>query len=139
MYGFFRGIGVRVPINATNWSLWTWELPPQMEYDFMDVHHYYGGDILGAGTRLGGIWVEHAIDAKNTPWGKMAVHAIGGKPFSVSECGQNPPKTYRGAYYPSFAAMACFQGWDNITGYAYSQSGSPRRKLDTYGWESETR
>jgi hypothetical protein len=136
-YDFFRTLGVKVPINATNWSFWNWDMVPNTKLDFMDVHHYYGGDVIGAGNDLGGVWTEHSISAKSTPWGKMAKHAIWGKPLTISECGQNPPKIYRGAYYPSFAAMACFQGWDGITGYAYTQGASADTKLDTYGWESD--
>jgi hypothetical protein len=134
---FLRSIGVRVPVNGTNWSFWNWDAASQISMDYMDIHHYYGGDVVGAGGDLGGVWTEHSIYTFGGPWGHIAKHAIWGKPLAISECGQNPPKIYRGAYYPSFAAIACFQGWDCITGYAYTQADNPGTKLDAYGWESD--
>ena len=137
MHDYLRSIGVKIPINATNWSFWSWDVATQTDLDFMDMHHYYGGDVIGAGSELGGVWARHSIYTFGGPWAHIAKHAVWGKPLAVSECGQNPPKIYRSAYYPSFAAMACFQDWDCITGYAYSQGGAPGNKLDTYGWESD--
>ncbi len=137
MRTYLRSIGVKVPINGTNWSFWNWDVASQISMDYMDVHHYYGGDVVGAGSDLGGVWTEHSIYTFGGPWAHIAKHAIYGKPLAVSECGQNPPKIYRGAYYPSFAAVACFQGWDCITGYAYTQGDDPGTELDTYGWESD--
>jgi hypothetical protein len=125
MRSYLRGIGVQVPITFTNWSFWNWEPPVLQKADFMDMHHYYGGDVVGAGNEMGGIWTQHSIYTGGGPWGKIAKHAVYGKPLMSSECGQNPPKIYRGAYYPSFAAVACLQTWDCITGYAYTQGGSP--------------
>jgi hypothetical protein len=142
MYAYLRGIGVRVPITYNNWSFWNWDAAGLAGGDFMDMHHYYGGDIIGAGNQLGGVWAEQSIYARGQAWGKIAKHAAYNKPVMSSECGQNPPKIYRGAYYPSFAAISCFQGWDCITGYAYSQSGSPSRYmsgqfLGAYEWECD--
>jgi hypothetical protein len=137
MREYLRSIGVKVPINGTNWSFWNWDVASQISMDYMDIHHYYGGDVVGAGNDLGGVWTEHSIYTFGGPWAHIAKHSIYGKPLAISECGQNPPKIYRGAYYPSFAAIACFQGWDCITGYAYTQGDEPGTKLDTYGWESD--
>ncbi len=142
MHAYLRGIGVQIPITYTNWSFWNWDAAGLVGGDFMDMHHYYGGDIIGAGNQLGGVWTEQSIYARGQAWGKIAKHAAYNKPVMSSECGQNPPKIYRGAYYPSFAAISCFQGWDCITGYAYSQSGSPSRYmsgqfLGAYEWECD--
>lgn len=144
MHDYFRdSIGLRIPINPNNWYMWTWELVPQARTgDFTDVHHYYGGDVIGAGSQLGDVWVKHRVDGRGTPWGKIAGAHLYGRPLTISECGQNTPKTYRAAYYPAYAAMACFQGWDGITGYAYTQSGSPgddwRGQFNgAYEWERD--
>lgn len=137
MRTYLRSIGVKVPINGTNWSFWNWDVASQISMDYMDIHHYYGGDVVGAGNDLGGVWTEQSIYTFGGPWAHIAKHALWGKPLTISECGQNPPKIYRGAYYPSFAALACFQGWDCITGYAYTQGDNPGTKLDAYGWESD--
>jgi len=136
-YQNFRDIGVQIPINATNWSFWTWDIVTQLDLDFMDVHHYYGGDFLGAGSKLGGAWTEHSIYQGSTPWGAIAKHAAWNKALTMSEGGQTPPKHHRGAYFPSLAAMAAFQEWDGITTYAFSQSGSPRNELSNWEWEND--
>ncbi|MFW6162898.1 MAG: hypothetical protein ACODAJ_09025 [Planctomycetota bacterium] len=137
MHDHFRDIGLRIPVNATNWALWTWEILPQADLDFMDAHHYYGGDQIGPGSGLGGLWIEHPPDLPGQPFGKMGRMAVAGKPLTVSECGNNPPKTYRAAYPLGLAAVAALQGWDSITGYAFSQAGSPRGTLSAFEWESD--
>ena len=137
MHKHFRDVGLRIPVNATNWALWTWEILPQADLDFMDAHHYYGGDQIGPGSGLGGLWVEHPPDLPGQPFGKMGRMAVAGKPLTVSECGNNPPKTYRAAYPIGLAAVAALQGWDSVTGYAFSQGGRPSGKLGAFEWESD--
>jgi hypothetical protein len=130
-------IGVRIPINANNWSAWQWETLAQSGYDFMDSHHYYGGDQIGPGSGLGGLWVSHPPNLPGTPFGKMAMHAMPGAALTSSECGNNPPKTYRAAYALGLAAIASLQEWDGFTGYAYSQATSPGSTLSAYEWETD--
>ncbi|MEX2671510.1 MAG: hypothetical protein WD294_05300 [Phycisphaeraceae bacterium] len=130
MHQFLRDdVGLRIPLNASNWYRWHWELRSQEEMDYMDAHLYYNGDQVGAGGSLGGLWVAHPPHHEGTPFGRIAGAALHGKPLIASEVGQNPPKTYRSAYYPGLAAVAAFQGWDAITPYAYSQSGAPTQRL----------
>jgi hypothetical protein len=138
----FRGFGLKIPTCRNNWYAWTWELVPQVAGDYMDIHHYYGGEGFGAGSGLGDSWTVHSPYVIEGPWGKIAGAAIAGKPLTVSECGHNPPQTYRSAYYPAFAAIACLQGWDSITGYAYSQSAGPWEDFNSwdtgaYEWEAD--
>jgi hypothetical protein len=136
-HDFFRSLGVRIPINATNWGHFTWIMAAQTGLDYMDSHHYYGGDRIGPGYGLGGLWLSHPPGLPDSPFGKIGGFAVLGKPVASSECGNNPPKTYRAAYQLGLAAMAAFQGWDSITGYAYSQSGSPRDTLSDFEWETD--
>jgi len=137
MISNFHRIGVRIPINANNWSAWQWETLAQAGYDFMDSHHYYGGDQIGPGSGLGGLWISHPPNLPGTPFGKIAMHATPGAALTSSECGNNPPKTYRAAYALGLAAVASFQEWDGFTGYAYSQATSPGTTLSAYEWETD--
>jgi hypothetical protein len=134
---FFRKLGVRIPLNATNWAHFTWVMAAQTGLDFMDSHHYYGGDRIGPGSGMGGLWLSHPPNLPDTPFGKLAGFAVPGKPLAASECGNNPPKTYRAAYQLGLAALAAFQGWDAFTGYAYSQGGRPGDKLGAFEWETD--
>ena len=136
-HDYFRSLGVRIPINATNWGHFTWIMAAQADLDFMDSHHYYGGDQIGPGHELGGLWLSHPPGLPGSPFGKVAGFAVQGKPVASSECGNNPPKTYRAAYQLGLAAIASFQGWDSITGYAFSQSGSPGQTLGPFEWETD--
>jgi hypothetical protein len=136
-HDFLRSIGLRMPINATNWAHFKWVMVPQTILDFMDHHHYYGGNQIGPGSGMGGLWLEHPPGLPGGPFGKPAGFAIPGMPVASSECGNNPPKTYRAAYQLGLAAVTCFQGWDSITGYAYSQSGSPGDTLAPFEWETD--
>ncbi len=136
-HDFFRSIGVHIPINATNWAHWTWIMATQVGLDYMDHHHYYGGDQIGPAHGLGGLWLSHPPGMPGGPFGKMAGFAIPGEPLASSECGNNPPKTYRAAYQLGLAAVGAFQQWDSFTGYAYSQSGGPADTLGPFEWESD--
>ncbi len=134
---FLRSIGLRMPINATNWAHFKWVMVPQTILDFMDHHHYYGGNQIGPGSGMGGLWLNHPPGLPGGPFGKPAGFAVPGKPVASSECGNNPPKTYRAAYQVGLGAVAAFQGWDSITGYAYSQSGRPGDTLGAFEWETD--
>jgi hypothetical protein len=134
--------GVKIPIISTNWYMFTWELVPQIVGDIMDTHDYYGGDAVGSTIDFCRLWTKHSPYKNGGPWAKMAGAAIAGKPLSISECGQTPPQVYRAAYFPAFAAVACFQGWDVITGYAYSQCQNPTNSFAAFAygafeWESD--
>ena len=137
MVARLRQIGLRIPVNANNWSAWEWEVVSQAGFDLMDSHHYYGGDQVGPGSGLGGLWLSHAPNRPNTPFGKMGAHALPGTPLASSECGDNPPHTYRSAYSLGLAAVASFQDWDSFTGYAYSQAGSPATIPSAFEWEAD--
>lgn len=132
-------LGLKMPFNASNWTHWPWDIVAQADEDFMDAHHYYGGNRVGPGDGVGGLWTSedpHFRDG-DSPFAPLAALSVFGKPFTISECGNNPPKTYRAAYYPGLAAIACLQGWDAITPYAFSQGGSASERLSPYEMESD--
>ena len=137
MISHLHNCGVRIPITANNWSWWQWETLAQSGYGFMDSHFYYGGDRIGAGYGLGGLWLSHPPNVPETPFGTIAMHAVPDAVMTSSEWGNNPPKTYRSAYPLGLAAIASFQDWDGFTGYAFSQSASPGKTLGPYEWETD--
>jgi hypothetical protein len=137
-YNYDRNdLGIKIPIGDSNWFHWPWEIACQSGGDFMDSHFYYGGDRIGAGYGLGGLWVANPPQGAGTPFGTIGAMALLGKPMSSSECGNNPPKTYRSAYYVGLAAVACLQEWDSLTAFAYSQSAQPVGTLAPYDMESD--
>jgi hypothetical protein len=133
----YRQDGMKIPIGSSNWMNWTWEFRSQLAGDFMDAHHYYGGDRIGPGGELGRLWTLDAPGRTYGPFGPIAASRATGKPFIVSETGDNPPKTFRAAFPIGLAAVASLQDWDGIIGYAYSQYPHPRGQLDPFEWESD--
>ncbi len=133
----YREVGAKVPIGTSNWMVWAWELRSQSKGEFMDAHHYYGGDKVGPGGELGRLWTLDAPGRTNGPFGPIAASRIVGKPMMISEVGDNPPKTFRAAYPIGLAVVSSLQGYDAIIGYAYSQTGQSFDKLDAFEWESD--
>lgn len=130
-------IGLQIPINSSNWFHWPWEIGSQQGGDFMDSHHYYHGNRIGPTAALGGLWVQNPLANPDTPFATISAMAIYGKPLTSSECGDNPPQTYRSSYYLGLAAIACLQGYDSITPYAYSQAPQPFGHLANFEMESD--
>jgi hypothetical protein len=132
-----RQLGLQMPINASNWSHWPWDLGTQLDASFMEAHHYYGGDRIGPGYGLGGLWVAHPPTLPNGPFGQIGQMNILGQPLNVSECGNNPPKTYRSSYFVGLAAVAALQDWGGIQGFAYSQGGQATDRLSDFEFEAD--
>ena len=132
-----RTSACKIPINSSNWFHWPWEIGAQADGDFMDSHHYYHGNRIGPTSAMGGLWTQNPPANGDTPFSTMIAMAIYGKPLTSSECGDNPPQTYRSSYYVGLAAVACLQGYDSITPYAYSQAPEPYAKLANFEMESD--
>jgi hypothetical protein len=134
---FKKDLGLKIPVNDSNWFHWPWIIGSQAGGDFMDSHHYYHGNRIGPSATMGGLWVQNPLNNPDTPFAKISAMAILGKPVTSSECGDNPPQTYRSSYYLGLAAVASLQGWDAITPYAYSQSPEPHGRLNEFEMESD--
>jgi hypothetical protein len=133
----YRAAGVKAMMSGTNWFQWPWEIASQVGGDFTDSHHYYGGDQIGPGYGLGGLWTAHPPDAPGGPFARIGAMALPNTPVISSECGNNPPKTFRGAYPIGLAAVSSLQGWDALVGFAFSQSSQAQDALSDYEWESD--
>ncbi|HZZ43246.1 MAG TPA: hypothetical protein VFE58_09930, partial [Tepidisphaeraceae bacterium] len=128
---------LKIPINSSNWFHWPWEIGAQADADFMDSHYYYHGNRIGPTSSMGGLWTQNPLENPDSPYAPIAALAIYGKPLISSECGDNPPQTYRSSYYLGLAAVACLQGWDGLTPFAYSQAAEPPGHLESFEMESD--
>lgn len=133
----YKAAGLKIPIGGSNWYLWPWEVAANRSQDFLDSHFYYGGDQIGPGSGLGGNCLEHPPTLGNSPFSQIGGMALTDKPIISSECGNNPPKTYRATYPLALAGVGALQDWNGLIGYAFTQSGSAASTLSAYEWEAD--
>lgn len=135
MYTFLRELGVKIPINGTNWVQSDLHCSrAQEELNFSEIHTYVFD------------WVEdHFADKCITQSAKlpgnmmqgMAKMSVAGKPTFMSEWGTAWPNPYRAEVTVWMAAVAALQGWSGCTihTYAYNTRVST---LDALGRENST-
>ena len=135
MYTFLRNLGVKIPINGSNWICRSYNFhKSQEELDFMESHPYvfdWGGVcrvdrcITQGGARL----------ADHLPL--MGYMSVAGKPLFMSEWGAPWPNPYRAEAPVWYAAVSALQGWTGcaIHTYAYNTRAS---RLDPLGRETST-
>jgi hypothetical protein len=66
--------------------------------------------------------------------GRIALHRVEGKPFTVSEYNHPTPNDHCAEMFPMLASIAAFQDWDAIYQFTYSQSSEQfdRPQIDSY-------
>jgi hypothetical protein len=110
-----RKIGVRVPINGTNWSIRLGILASQMVTDFTDSHVYWNFPLWeSTGTRT-----TPMVSAVDNVFNSLSFERVLHKPFFVSEWDHAWPDEWRAERPLAYAAVAAFQGWSGITIHTY--------------------
>lgn len=118
MCGYFREIGVKIPITGNNFSTTRAQMRTQMNVDFMDNHPYDWGADWGEidkysthygisqkkGTFLDVVAVAHHVD----------------KPYFISEWDAIWPNARRAESPLFLAAVGLLQGWSGATIHTYS-------------------
>lgn len=135
MYTFLRELGVKIPINGTNWV--QSNLPfhkAQEELDFTEMHPYVYD---WTGVRFEDRCITQSPKLSGSMVPGMAKMSVAGKPAFMSEWGSPWPNPYRAEAPIWFAAVSALQGWTGcaIHTYAYNTRMS---KLDPLGRESST-
>ena len=135
MYTFLRELGVKIPINGTNWIQGNLNfLECQKEMDFSEMHPYVYD---WGGVRFEDKCVTRTKKMPGNMLAGMAKMAVAGRPAFMSEWGSPWPNPYRAEAPLWFAAVAALQGWTGcaIHTYAYNTRMS---KLDPIGRETST-
>ena len=110
-----RKIGVKVPINGTNWSIKLGVLAAQMMTDFTDSHVYWNFPLWESqGTQT--IPMVSAVD---NVFRSLSFERVLHKPFFVSEWDHAWPDEWRAESSLAYAAVAAFQGWSGATIHTY--------------------
>ena len=131
IYDHLRSIGVKIPINGTNWYARSiGNLATQKEMDFTDAHHYY----------YDWLWNEESMVSTSAPingypyiMNNLNVLRTS-KPFFVSEWGMPYPNEYRAEGPIYYAAVAALQDYDGMGVFAYQQGRDPE-KIELLGSE----
>jgi len=113
-----RSIGVRIPINGTNWIGNYHFLDMQKDMDFLDTHPYVT-DWAWGNDRT---YYEKSITSQESPPNiASGVRCrVAGKPFFVSEWDMPWPNSYRAEAPIYYAALASLQGWSGLAVHTYA-------------------
>lgn len=119
LIAYLRDIGVRIPVNGTNWSQNLGIAEAQLAADFSDTHPYWNFPTWespeGTACRaMVGEW------ANSYPW--VAVMRLLDRPMFISEWDHAWPDPWRAESPLAMAAMAAFQGWGGVVIHTYRYS-----------------
>ncbi len=118
MIAHLRKIGVKIPINGTNWSINLGVTAAQRDVDFCDSHAYWNFPLWeSSGTNTTPMVASH-----DNVFNSLSLARLAGKPFFVSEWDQAWPDEWRAESPLAYAAVAALQGWSGVTIHTYRYS-----------------
>ena len=135
MHTFLRELGVKIPINGTNWIQHNLNfLEAQRELDFMEMHPYA---FDWSGVTHEERCINQGAKLPGNMFPGMAKMSVAGKPQFMSEWGASWPNPHRAEAPIWIAAVSALQGWTGCTihTYAYNTRVSTH---DALGRESST-
>ncbi len=132
MTAHLRKIGVKVPINGTNWSINLGVTAAQNVVDFCDSHVYWNFPQWESN----GTATAPMVRARHNAFATLSLMRMAGKPFFVSEWDHAWPDEWRAESPLAYAAVAAFQGWSGLTIHTYRYSTWPAE--DRIGGGAET-
>jgi hypothetical protein len=132
MIAHLRKIGVKVPINGTNWSINLGVTAAQSVVDFADSHVYWNFPLWESN----GTSTQPMVKSYRNAFSTLAQARLADKPFFVSEWDHAWPDEWRAESPLAYAAVAAFQGWSGLTIHTYRYSTWPAE--DRLGGGAET-
>ena len=118
MYDHMRSIGVKIPITGTNWLHNSYHnVDTEMNMDFGDGHLYYYDWRWGEEDKF---CANEPINGYRKTIQKLAISALHGKPFYVSEWDMPWPNSYRAEGPIYYAAVSALQGWSGCAIHTYA-------------------
>jgi hypothetical protein len=119
MLAHLRGVGVKVPVNGTNWPLCLAVTAAQETADFCDSHTYWNFPLWESPP---GTQTAPMVGATHNAFSTLSLNRRLDKPFFVSEWDQAWPDEWRAESPLAYAAVAAFQGWSGATIHTYRYS-----------------
>jgi len=132
MRDHMRAIGVKIPITGNNFLHNSYHnVDTEVEMDFSDSHLYYYDWRWGEEDKF---CANAQINGSRKTIQKLAISALHGKPFYVSEWDMPWPNSYRAEGPIYYAAISALQGWSGLAIHTYSY-GTKLDKMDILGKE----
>ena len=116
MIAHMRSIGVKVPINGTNWSINLAVTSAQKAADFADSHAYWSFPLWESPP---GTQTAPMVGATDNTFAGLSMMRTLDRPFFVSEWDQPWPDEWRAESPLAYAAIAALQGWSGATIHTY--------------------
>jgi len=116
MITHLRSIGVKVPVNGTNWSINLAVTAAQSAVDFSDSHTYWNFPTWGSPQ---GTEVRPMVGVTGNAFSHLSLMRLLDRPFFVSEWDHAWPDEWRAESPLAYAAVAAFQGWSGVVIHTY--------------------
>ncbi|MHB0856087.1 MAG: glycoside hydrolase 5 family protein [Anaerolineae bacterium] len=116
MIAYLRSIGVRAPINGTNWPRTLGVFAANLDTDFMDTHWYW--NFPGWESERGAD-IRPMVGEVSNALATMSFERSLERPFFVSEWDHAWPAPYRAESPLWYAAVGALQGWSGFTIHTY--------------------
>ena len=118
MYDHMRSIGVKIPITGNNFLHNSYHnVDTEVEMDFSDSHLYYYDWRWGEEDKF---CANEQINGHRKTVQKLAISALHGQPFFVSEWDMPWPNSYRAEGPLYHAALSAIQGWSGCAIHTYA-------------------
>ena len=135
MYTFLRELGVKIPVNGTNWIQGNLHFHrAQEEVDYTEMHPYV---FDWGGVRFEDKCITQSPKLPGSMLPGMAKMSVAGKPVFMSEWGTAWPNPYRAEATVWIAAVAALQGWTGCSIHTYAYNTRVNTQ-DALGRENST-
>ncbi|MGE5557990.1 MAG: hypothetical protein ACM3WV_05185 [Bacillota bacterium] len=120
MTAYMRGIGVKIPVAGTNWSINAANRRTQLVTDFADGHAYWYAWKWGEKTKE--FQNKPMVGEADTILPDLSFSRFLDKPYFVSEWDDPWPNEWRAESPLFLAAVGALQGWSGFAIHTYTYS-----------------
>lgn len=131
MAAYMRGIGVKVPVTGTNWSVNAANRKAQLVTDFADGHSYWYD--WEWGEKIKKFKNKSMVTDSYSFYPDLSFSRLPDRPYIVSEWDEPWPNEWRAESSLFLAAVGALQAWSGILIHTYAYSD--RTDIDFVGKE----
>lgn len=126
MHSFLKdSVGVKVPMNSTNWNMGFYDFMVQSTTDYMDNHAYWDHPTFPGVPWSGTDWLINNNPMVKSSWGGTIPNLfnggkIKGMPYTISEYNHSFPNRYQSESMLMITAYSLFHNVDAIMWFDYN-------------------